>query len=406
MAGAVERRPSSVRPYGRAQGRPEINHLVRRIIAVTVAVALFAAPLGGCSQPIDNGSSIPAQSQPIVALLALIGVGIGLTAWHHHNEAHEGSGGGGVGSIVGAQFSVAPFITGYKPVDLVVDTVNVALGALELPTAGSGTGKFTEIQDFSNTASPFGTYTLPASYAPTAVAMDANGLTWFDDANGHVQGCAAMAQGEQGTCASQGTFSDGLGAGSRSMAVDINFILVVTDAGGGKVKWWATDGSGDTGTGTYASSTTASIYSADSVKLTTTPPSGFTVFHQDGSSDFLTFTVSGSSLSISAQANFIYSPASLVGDSGVGSELSGKIATFGFTGAPSGSYSFTKYETSSAVGLGQAAASSQLVDLNGQVGNPSAGPFTAPLSSPQFDTGEASVWAIDSTGRIVNFAPF
>lgn len=380
---------------------------MRRIIAVTVAVALLAAPVSGCSQPIDNGSSIPAQSQPIVALLALIGVGIGLTAWHHHNVAHEGSGGGGIGSIVGAQFSVAPFISGYKPVDLAVDPANVALGALELPTAGGGTGKFTEIQDFSNTASPFGTYTLPANYAPTAVAMDANGLAWFVDANGKVQGCAAITQGETGTCTSQGAFFDGLGAGSRSIAVDTSaFVVVILDAGGGKVKWRATDGSGDTGTGTYTSASTSPIYAADSIKLTTTPPSGFTVVHQDGSSEFITFSLSGTTLSIAQQANFLFVPASLVGLSDIGSEISGKVATFGFTGAPSGSYSFTKYETSSAVGLGQAAAASQLIDSNGQVGNPSAGPFTAPLISPQFDTGEGSVWAIDSAGRIVNFAPF
>jgi hypothetical protein len=380
---------------------------VRRIIAVTIAVALLMAPLGGCSQPIDNGSSVPAQSQPIVALLALIGVGIGLTAWHHHNENHIGGGGSGGGNVIGAQFSVAPFITGYRPVDLVVDSANVALGALELPTAGGGTGKFAEIQDFSNTAQPFGTYTLPASYAPAAVAMDVNGLTWFVDANGHVLGCAAMTQGETGTCSSQGTFTDGLGAGSRSIAVDASgFIVVIIDAGGGKVKWWATEGSAATGTGTYTSSSTSPIYATDSIKLTTTPPSGFTVFHQDGSSDFVTFAQNGTTLTLSQQTNFIYQPASLVGLSGVGSEISGKVATFGFTGAPSGSYSFTKYETSSAVGLGQAAASSQLIDLNGQVGNPSTGQFNAPLISPQFDTGEGSVWAIDAAGRIVNFAPF
>ena len=380
---------------------------MRRIIAVTVAVALLTAPVSGCSQPIDNGSSVPAQSQPIVALLALVGLGIGLTAWHHHNVAHEGSGGGGLNNVIGAQFSVAPFISGYKPVDLAVDPANVALGALELPTAGGGTGKFAEIQTFSNTAQSFGTYTLPASYAPTAVAMDANGLAWFVDANGKVQGCAAMAQGEAGTCTSQGTFTDGLGAGSRSIAVDTSgFVVVIVDAGGGKVKWRAADGSGDAGTGTYTSSSTSPIYATDSIKLTTTPPSGFTVFHQDGSSDFITFTVTGSTLSITQQANFLYTPASLVGLSGVGSEVSGKVATFGFTGVPSGSYSFTKYETTSAVGLGQATASSQLIDRNGQVGNPSAGPFNAPLSSAQFDTGEASVWAIDAAGRIVNFAPF
>lgn len=378
---------------------------MRRIIAAIVAVALLTAPLGGCSQPIDTGSSIPAQSQPIVALLALLGLGIGLTAWHHHNVAHEGQSGGGT-PIVGAQFSVSPFITGYKPVDLVVDPVNFTLGALESPTSGGGTGKFAEIQDLSNTATPFGTYALPAGYLPVAVAMDANGLTWFVDASGHVQGCAAMTQSAT-TCTSAGTFNDGLGAGSRSIAVDVGFILVIVDAGGGKVKWWAEQASpAGSGTGTYQSSSTSPIYGADTVELTTTPPSGFTVFHQDGSSDFVTFSLAGSTLSLAQQANFLYVPPSLVGLSDVGTELSGKVAAFGFTGAPAGSYSLTKYETASAVGLGQATAASQLIDLNGQVGNPSLGPFTAPLAAVRFDPNENSVWAIDKVGRIVNFAPF
>ena len=361
--------------------------------------------MSGCSQPIDTGSSVPAQSQPFVALLALIGLGIGLTAWHHHNESHAGSGGIG-NNAVGAQFSVAPFISGYKPVDLVVDPVNVALGALESPIGGGGTGKFTEIQDVSNSASAFGTYSLPANYSPVAVGMDANGLTWFVDASGKVQGCAAMVQGESGTCSSQGTFTDGLGAGSRSMAVDVGFIVVVMDAGSGKVKWWATEGSSGSGTGTYTSASTSPIYAANAVELTTTPPSGFTVYHQDGSSDFITFALSGSTLSLTQQANFLYKPASLVGLSNIGGEVSGKDAVFGFTGAPAGSYSMTKYETPTAVGIGQATATSELIDFNGQVGNPSGAPFTAPLFSAHLDSGENSVWAIDAAGRIVNFAPF
>ncbi|HET9343218.1 MAG TPA: hypothetical protein VFO25_09925 [Candidatus Eremiobacteraceae bacterium] len=377
---------------------------MRRFIAVALAVAILTGPISGCSQPIDPGSSVPAQSQPFVALLALIGLGIGLTALHHHNESHSGSGGTG-GNAVGAQFSVAPFISGYKPVDLVVDPVNVALGALESPLAGGGTGKFTEIQDLSNTAQPFGTYTLPANYSPSAVAMDANGLTWFVDATGKVQGCASMTSATT-TCTSAGTFNDGLGAGSRSIAVDVGFIVVIVDGGNGKVKWWATEGSSGSGTGTYSSTSTSPIYAADAIELTTTPPSGFTVYHQDGSSDFITFTLTGSTLSLTPQANFLYTPASLVGLSNIGGEVSGKDAVFGFTGEPAGSYSMTKYETATAAGIGQATATSELIDFNGQVGNPSGAPFTAPLDSSHLDTGENSIWAIDAGGRIVNFAPF
>jgi len=377
---------------------------VRRFIAVAVAAAIVMAPLGGCSQPIDTGSSVPAQSQPIVALLALLGLGIGLTAWHHHNVAHEGSGGGGA-NAVGAQFSVGPIISGYKAIDLVVDSVNFTLGALESPIAGGGTGKFTEIQDFSNTASPFGTYTLPANYSPVAVAMDANGVTWFVDAAGRVQGCGLITQSST-TCTSQGTFNDGLGAGSRSIAVDVGFIVVIMDGGGGKVKWWATESGSGSGTGTYTSTSTSPIYATDAIELTTTPPSGFTVYHQDGSSDFISFTINGSTLSLSQQTNFLYAPASLVGLSDIGGELSGKDVVYGFTGAPAGSYSMTKYETQSPVGVGQATATSELIDFNGQVGNPNGAPFTAPLNSIHLDQNENSVWAIDTGGRIVNFAPF
>jgi len=377
---------------------------VRRFIAVALAATILTAPVSGCSQPIDTGSSVPAQSQPFVALLALIGLGIGLTALHHHNEAHSGSGGTG-GNPIGAQFSVGPFFSGFKPIDLVVDPVNVALGALESPLGGVGTGKFTEIQDFSNTASPFGTYTLPANYSPVAVAMDANGLTWFVDATGKLQGCALMTSGST-TCGSAGTFNDGLGAGSRSIAVDVGFIVVIVDGGNGKVKWWATEGSSASGTGTYTSTSTSPIYAANAVELTTTPPSGFTVYHQDGSSDFITFALNGSTLTLTPQANFLYAPASLVGLSNIGGEVSGKDAVFGFTGVPAGSYSMTKYETTTAAGIGQATATSELIDLNGQVGNPSAAPFTAPLNAVHLDTGENSIWAIDAGGRIVNFAPF
>lgn len=379
---------------------------MRRFIAIAVALTILSAPISGCSQPIDTGSSVPAQSQPFVALLALIGLGIGLTAWHHHNVAHEGSGGGNT-PIVGAQFSVGPLISGYKAVDLAVDPFNVSLGALETPSAGGGTGKFTEIQALSGTAQSFGTYTLPANYSPAAVTVDANGLGWFVDANGKVQGCAAMSPGISGTCTSQGVFTDGLGAGSRSIAADVSgFVVVIRDGGSGTVKWWATAAGAASGTGTYTSASTSSIYTADSIKLTTTPPAGFTVFHQDGSSDFITFAENGSTLSITVQANFNYLPPSLAGLTDFGSEVSGKDAFYGFTGSPTGSYSLTKYETTSSIGVGSATATSQLIDLNGQVGNPSSGPFTAPLASPQLDTGENAIWAIDPTGRIVNFAPF
>ena len=102
---------------------------MRRLIATVAALTILCSGMSGCSQPIDPGSSIPAQSQPIVALLALVGLGIGLTAWHHHNEHH---GSGPAATVFPAQFTVPPLIAGFKAVDLAPDPVNITIGALEL----------------------------------------------------------------------------------------------------------------------------------------------------------------------------------------------------------------------------------------------------------------------------------
>jgi hypothetical protein len=371
---------------------------VRRFVALTLALTLLSSGVTGCSQPIDTGSTVPAQTQPIVALLALVGLGIGLTAWHHHNEHRVGAGGSGP-TIFPAQISVPPFIGGYTPVDLVADASTFTIGALELPTGGGGTGKFTEF--FSNSA-PFGTYTLPVSYAPAAVAMDSSGVTWFVNAAGRVQGCGQMTSSST-SCTSVGIFSDGLGSGSRSIAADINLIVVVTDAGAGKVKWWAQQGTVATGTGTYSPSTTSPIFANDAIELTTTSPSGFTVYHQDGTSDFITFGVSGSTLTINNQPNFTFNPAPLTGLSNV--QSGAKSDFYSFTGQPSAAYSLTKYETPSAVGLVNPTVTSQLIEFNGQE-DPNGAPFTSPLVSPHYDAAEAFLWAIDKNGNVIGFSPF
>lgn len=379
---------------------------MRRLVATALALTIICSGMSGCSQPIDTGSSIPAQSQPIVALLALIGLGIGITAWHHHNE-HRGGGGSGP-SVFPAQFTVPPLVAGYKAVDLAPDPVNATIGALEVPIAGAGTGKFDEIESSGGIPQSFGGYSLPSGYSPEAVSLDPNGVAWFVDASGRVQGCDVLTSAM--TCSSKGTFSDGLGGGARSIAADINIIVVVVDAGGGKVKWWATQGGTATGTGTYTpASSTSPIFAADAVSLTTTGPSGFTVYHQDGRSDFLTFGVSGSTLTISAQPNFSFNPLPLAALSQPESETSvSKIAFFSFTGAPTTAYSLTKYETTTAAGITAPTATSELIAFNGHVGTPSGGgtPFVPPLSSPRFDNAELTIWAIDAAGNIVAFAPF
>jgi hypothetical protein len=379
---------------------------MRRFVAIALALSLLSASLGGCSQPIDTGSSVPAQSQPFVALLALVGLGIGLTAWHHHNE-HHSSGGGGP-TIFGAQFLVPPFISGFAPVDLAVDPANIAVGAIELPTAGGGTGKFTEIQNQSGGGVPFGTETLQLGYVPTSVAIDPSGVTWFVNASGLVEECDILTSTTTTCNSSLGPFNDGLGAGSRSIAADGNFVFVILDAGGGKVKWWVESltSSPPTATGTYTSNSTAAIFPGDAVKST---PSGgfsdFTVYHQDGTSDNVTFTVSGSTLTLNAQPNMSFNPVPAVAPSNFGVDLNSKDAFYAFSGSPTGSYDLTKYESTSVVGLGNPTATSELIRFNGQEGNASA-IFTPPLTSVHFDTAEGTVWALDHAGNIVAFAQF
>jgi len=376
---------------------------VRRLIALAVALSILSSGISGCSQPIDTGSSVPAQSQPLVALLALVGLGIGLTAWHHHNENHHG--GGGTPTIFGANFIVQPFISGFKPVDLVPDAINGAIGAIELPTSGTGTGEFTEIQGFSG-GSSFGTYTLPVNYKPTAVGMDSNGITWFVDANGVVQACDVMTQTTT-NCSSLGTFNDGLGVGSRSIAADLNFVIVIMDAGAGKVKYWVLPtASGSTAaTGTYTSTTASPIYVADAIEPTPAGgASGFTAYHQDGTSDIITFTASGSTVIVNNQPSFAFNPAPLVSESNFNQAT--KVQFYSFTGAPGGAYNLTKYETVGAVGLGHPTVASELIEFNGQVGNPTLAPFVSPLASIHVDAVEGEIWAIDHAGNIVNFTPF
>jgi hypothetical protein len=387
----------------RKLGEPK-GPAVRRFIAFALALSILSSGLSGCSQPIDPGSSVPAASQPIVALLALVGLGIGLTAWHHHNENH-GSGSGGTPPLFGAQFMIAPFILGYKPVSLVVDSVNLTLGAVLVPTGG-GAGKFTEIQETSTSASTFGTYTLPTGYAPTAVAMDSNGITWFVDGAGTVQACDTMTTLTT-ACSSLGVFSDGLGAGSRSIAADTNFVIVVMDGGAGLVKWWVfpTATSSTANSGTYSSTTTSPIFATDAIESTATvSPSSFAVYHQDGTSDVVTFTASGSTVTVNSQPSYLYKPATLVAPSNFEQE-SLAVAFFSFTGAPGGAYSLSKYEAANPVGLGNPKVTSQLIAFNGQL-SPTGAQFRAPLFSIRADVNENSIWAIDQAGDIVNFSPF
>ena len=366
---------------------------MRRLLAVALALSLLSSSLAGCSQPIDTGSSVPAQSQPIVALLALIGLGIGITAWHHHNEAHHGGGGP---TIVPPVQVLGPLLSGYKAVDLANDPFDIGFGVLESPAA-AGVSKFALVSGGS-----FASYSLPAAYSPVALAVDPNtGDDWFVDAAGKVQGCLPPASSVT-TCSTSGlpvpTFNDGLGVGNRAIASDGSFVFIALDAGGGAVKWFSFNLSdGTTTTSNYASQTTAGLYPADFVISTPqAAASGFTVFHSDGRSDLVTIPPSD-------VPSFTFAPTPLKAPSNVVLALDAvNQAFYAPTGSSSGVYDITRYTNQFDAGISKLNTLSVTIADNGQTG----GPFVPPLTSLHVDSQDQQLVGIDAAGNIVEFAQF
>ena len=366
---------------------------MRRFVAVAIALSLLTSSVAGCSQPIDTGSSVPAQSQPIVALLALLGLGIGLTAWHHHNEAHHG--GGGVTLVPPVQI-IGPLISGDKATDLANDPTDIGLGVLESPVA-SGAAHFALVS--GNT---FTSYALPTGYNPVALTVDPNtGDDWFVDAAGKVQGCLPPSPGVV-TCSTSGlpvpTFNDGLGAGDRSIVTDGSFVFVALDAGGGSVKWFAFALSdGTTTSSSYSSQSTTPLYPTDfAISTPQAAASGFTVFHSDGHSDLVTIPPSN-------VPSFTFAPAPLKAPSNVVLALDGvNQAFYAPTGSVAGTYNITRYTNQFDSGIGQLKTLSITIASNGQTGQP----FSPPLTSVHVDTSDQLLDGIDASGNIVEFAQF
>jgi hypothetical protein len=375
---------------------------LRRLIAVALALSLLTSSLAGCSQPIDNGSTIPAQSQPIVALLALVAVGFGLAAWDRHNDTHHG--GAGPTIIAPAQvIRPSQLLSGYRAADLSIDGFNSGVGVLELPTVSGTPARFLLI-----VGSSFNDYALTTGYAPVAAAVDGNGNDWFVDSTGHVQGCNAALVGVT-TCTTNNpiipvpTANDGLGTGQRSIAADGFNLVIVRDGGAGKVNWFAFNlSSGATSTGSYQSTSTSGLFAADA--LASTPPatgtSGFAVFHTDGRSDLITLTPPANS------PNFTFAPATLSAPSNqVTDSFTSMFAFCATTGSQAGTYQLTRYENSFAVGIGQLTTTSITIAVNGQTGDPANKPYVLPLTSVHVDTG-LNVWALDSNGTNVDIVQF
>jgi hypothetical protein len=371
---------------------------LRRIIAVALALSLLGSTLSGCSQPIDTGSTVPPQSQPIVAILALVAIGIGLTAYHHHNEEHHGGGPGS--TIVPPAQVLSPLFTGYRATQLAVDSFDAGIGVLESPTVSGTDARFALV-----TGTTFNYYALPAGYLPIAAAVDPNGNDWFVDQNGNVQGCAAPATGVL-TCVpgsiAFSTTHDGLGTGTRSVAVDDFNLFIDRDGGGGLVKWFAFNLSGDTTqTATYQSTSTSGLYPTGNVE--STPPSsgvsGFAVFHTDGRSDLVTLSP------VADAPNFTFSPVPLVAPSDQVQAVDLNDAFYATTGSSAATYRLARYENANPTGVGELTTASITIAVNGQTGAPSSMPYALPLSSVQADA-ENNVWAVDASGNIVQFGQF
>lgn len=374
--------------------RQTVKIRLLRLLAVLVIVAIMAPSLTACSQPIDNGSTVPAQSQPFVALLALIGLGIGLTAWHHHNENH---GGGGPPPVsVTAPQSVQSL--GIGAFDMTLDlSAGGTGGAGAIGNQGAG-GTYTFLETDS-IGSDNGSYTLPLGYHPRAVAIDAAANDWFVDGVGNVDKCAAPASSVT-ACTPLLTFSDGLPtAGNRSIAADNTHVFIAEDNNAGTVSWAAfgLDGTGRIA-GSYVYTGGLGMATQDAVSTTTGSAaiSQFTIVHRDGSSWVITLGTS------TTKNSFTLTPAP---------NSNANVATFdgvnfyGLLGSPTtGSYQIGQWVgTGNTKGLtpGMLVNPPLTIASNGQV-NTDAGVYSLPLNSVRSLDGSL-VYTLDANGRLVIF---
>ncbi|HLW37699.1 MAG TPA: hypothetical protein VKR99_04670 [Candidatus Eremiobacteraceae bacterium] len=364
-----------------------------KCVAALVIACTLSLSVTSCSQPIDTGSKIPAQSQPFVALLALIGLGIGLTALHHHNESH---GGGGGPPAVAAPASVQGL--GIGAIDITLDPGQPGATGAVGTQGGGGLYAFIEV---NSSGGNFGSYTLPSGYQPNAVAIDASGNDWFLDSSGNVKKCAPPATSVT-ACTPLLSFTDGLpAAGVRSIGADNTHLFIAQDSGSGTVSWvaFALDGTGRN-PGAYVYGSGLGVYNKDAVQTTTggSSISQFMVLHKDGSS----YTVS---LPGPATKNpFNLTPPPL---------KSANVATFdginfyGFLGSPAaGAFQIGHYVgAGNTLGLtpGSLVNPTLTIAFDGRI-NPDRGVYGLPLSS--LHTDGSLIEALDPAGNLVIFNAF
>jgi hypothetical protein len=372
---------------------------VRRTLALAIVVSLLSMNVSGCSSPIDTGSSIPAQSQPIYTLLALVGLGFAITAFHHHSEQpHSGS-----GRIPQTPISVIPLrLTNQVPVDLTLDP-NFTGSFGVLLAGNSGGAWLVDLGDITTNNNVTVQYALPVGYQPTALTIDANvslDHEWFVDASGTVEGCANPGVGGPTTCTpSPAPFSDTLGTcGTRYISADATHIFIACDSGAGTVAWVAFDfNANKTGSGsyTYTAGPAKGLYTTDAVFANGQAISQFLLFHKDGTSHEVVLTTPPTT-----GAGPTLNPIPL----DIGNAAITGVDIYAYNGAPtSGSYSIARYGSSSG-GLNFTIQSLLLVAENGV---PNPGPsrtFGVPLTSLHADS--SGVYGLDPTGTLVVFRVF
>jgi hypothetical protein len=365
---------------------------VRRVLAAAVIAALLITSSVGCSQPVDTGSPVPSQQQPFIALLALLGLGIGYAAFVHHGRAHSGGGGPVALTAPDIVMPLSP-----RGVDLAVDpTTTAAVGVLENPV--SGAMQFEVINAISRARIG---YALPSGYTPTAVAIDGQANDWFVDAGGTVDKCPAPSG--PATCVPLLTFSDGLAAGSRSIAADQFFVFIARDNGAGTVSWKAVSLLGGTSfSGTYGYSGLP-LASSDALSATTfsSSSSAFTLFHKDGASYVVSFPSS------STKSSFVLAPlpSFAPGNLSVALDTALDQLYFGALGTPSNAYQIAAWIGTNSAGTPPGSITSSITVASGGQINGAAGQYVPPCSSIHADSAH-NVFMLDTNGAFVGFGAF
>jgi len=367
---------------------------VRRMLALAVIAITLCVNVGGCSTPVDTGSNIPAQSQPIYTVLALLGLGVAIVAFHHHSELHPS------GSQKVPQTPISVILlrtTNATPIDLTLDPLQAGqFGALLAGTAGSAS--LFDLGDI-NTGAVTAQYTLPSGYKPIAVAIDA-GTTheeWFVNPSGLVDGCAIGPT----TCTpSPAQFSDTLAAGgTRYIAADSQHLFIARDDGATTVTWAAFDFAANlvgTGSYTYTAGVGKALYPKDAVVSNGSSISQYLFFHQDGTSHEVQLT---------SPPTTGLGPTMTPVPTDLGNATIAGVDVFGYTGSPtSGLYSIGRYDAAGSDPLAYTIKALTLVAFNGVPNPPLGSPFSVPLTNLHVDS--AGVYGLDPTGNVVTFNVF